>query len=92
VTQGERSRSPKKGNNSHAVSGSPTWSFPKVLSQNWYHAKVEICWLVAYFVSQYLKDLLVAVSSIRLLLANDVMLDIMEKISTMRMWFETGVQ
>ena len=44
------------------------------------------------FLPQYLKDLLVAVSSIRLLLADDVMLDIMEKISTMRMWFETGVQ
>jgi hypothetical protein len=44
------------------------------------------------FLPQYLKDLLVAVSSIRLLLADDVMLDIMEKIATMRMWFETGVQ
>jgi hypothetical protein len=44
------------------------------------------------FLPQYLKDLLVAVSSIRLLLADDVMLNIMEKISTMRMWFETGVQ
>jgi hypothetical protein len=44
------------------------------------------------FLPQYLKDLLVAVSSIQLLLADDVMLDVMEKISTMRMWFETGVQ
>jgi hypothetical protein len=49
---------------------------------------MEICWLVAYFVPQYLKDLLVAVSSIRLLLEDDVMLDVMEKISTMRMWLK----
>jgi hypothetical protein len=32
--------------------------------------------------------MLVAVSSIWLLLANDVMLDVMEKISTMRMWLK----
>ena len=70
------------------VSGSLTWSFSKVLSQNWYHAKVEICWLVAYLWPQYLKDLLVAVSLIRLLLADDVMLNVMEKISTMRMWLK----
>ena len=44
------------------------------------------------FLPQNLKDLLVAVSSIWLLLADDVMLDIIEKISTMRIWFETGVQ
>ena len=59
-----------------------------MLSQNWYHTKVEICWLVAYFVPQYLKDLLVAVSSIWLLLADDVMFDVMEKISIMRMWLK----
>uniref|UniRef100_A0A2N9ELK9 NADP-dependent oxidoreductase domain-containing protein n=1 Tax=Fagus sylvatica TaxID=28930 RepID=A0A2N9ELK9_FAGSY len=43
-------------------------------------------WLI--LCPQYLKDLLVAVSSIRLLLADDVMFDIMEKISTMRMWLK----
>ena len=79
---------PKKRQSLTRVNGSPTWSFPKVLSQNWCHTKVEICWLVAYFVPQYLKDLLVAVSSIRLLLADDVMFNVMEKISTIRMWLK----
>ena len=40
------------------------------------------------FLPQHLKVLLVAVSSIRLLLVDDVMLDVMEKISTMRMWLK----
>ena len=59
-----------------------------MLSQNWYHAKVEICWLVAYLWPQYLKDPWVAISSIQLLLANDVMFNVMEKISTTRMWLK----
>jgi hypothetical protein len=46
------------------------------------------CWLVACLWPQYLKDLLVVVSSIQLRLVDDIMFDVMEEFSTTRMWLK----